>query len=120
MGQRSSKFNTLNYYIQKYKYEIKPVMYFSHKQAENDHDSVQFINRCLCHLESGIEFWGKDSSSFKKFSSLDEIINEKNRIAEKNTRENDTPIKITEKKNITKYFLITFCVKFNYVFNIFE
>jgi hypothetical protein len=102
MGQRSSKFNTLNYYIQKYKYKLKPVMYFSHKQAESDHDSVQFINRCLCHLESGIEFWGKDSSKFKKFSSLDELIKLKNKIAGTNTRNKDTPIKITKEKDLIK------------------
>ena len=102
MGQRSSKFNTLNYYIQKYKYQLKPVMYFSHAQAENDHNSVQFINKCLCHLESGIEFWGKDSSKFKKFSSLDELIKLKNEIAKTNTRDNDTPIKITKEKDIIK------------------
>ena len=40
MGQRSSKFNTLNYYIQKYKAQTKPVMFFSHEQADEDHKSV--------------------------------------------------------------------------------
>ena len=51
MGQRSSKFNTLNYYIQKYKAETKPVMFFSHEQADEDHKSVNFINRSLYHLD---------------------------------------------------------------------
>jgi len=102
MGQRSSKFNTLNYYIQKYKAETKPVMFFSHEQADEDHKSVNFINRSLYHLECGIEFWGKNSSNFKKFESLDEFIKIKNQIADTNTRKNDTPIRITKEKNIIK------------------
>ena len=96
MGQRSSKFTTLNYYIQKYKAETKPVMFFSHKQADEDHKSVNFINRSLYHLECGIEFWGKDSSKFKKYESLEEFIKLRNEIADTNTRKNDTPIKITK------------------------
>ena len=96
MGQRSSKFTTLNYYIQKYKAETKPVMFFSHKQADEDHKSVNFINRSLYHLECGIEFWGKDSSKFKKYKSLEEFIKLRNEIADTNTRKNDTPIKITK------------------------
>lgn len=102
MGQRSSKFSSLNYYIQKYNYKIQPVMYFSSKQAEEDNRSVNFINRLLYHLESGIEFWGKDSSKFKKFKNLKELIKEKNEIAKTNNRVKDTPIKITIEKNILK------------------
>ena len=33
------------------------------------------------HLDCGIEFWNKDSSTFKKFNSLEEMIYEKNAIA---------------------------------------
>jgi hypothetical protein len=102
MGQRSSKFSSLNYYIQKHNYKIQPVMYFSSTQAEEDNRSVNFVNRLLCHLESGIEFWGKDSSKFKKFKNLKELIKEKNDIAKTNTRTKDTPIKITIEKNILK------------------
>ena len=89
MGQRSSKFNTLNYYIQKYKAETKPIMFFSHEQADEDHKSVNFINRSLYHLECGIEFWGKKSSKFKKFETLEEFIKLRNEIADTNTRKND-------------------------------
>ena len=102
MGQRSSKFNTLNYYIQKYKVETKPIMFFSHEQADEDHKSVNFINRSLYHLECGIEFWGKNSSNFKKFETLDEFIKIKNQIADTNTRKNDTPIRITKEKDKIK------------------
>ena len=102
MGQRSSKFSALNYYIQKYKYNLQPVMYFSYKQSTEDNRSVNFVNRLLYHLESGIEFWGKDSSNFKKFENLKELIKEKNEIAKTNNRKSDTPIKITLNKNILK------------------
>ena len=102
MGQRSSKFNTINYYILKHKAETKPIMFFSHEQADEDHKSVNFINRSLYHLECGIEFWGKNSSNFKKFTSLDEFIKIKNEIADTNTRKNDTPIRITKEKELIK------------------
>lgn len=102
MGQRSSKFNTLNYYIQKYKAETKPIMFFSHEQADEDHKSVNFINRSLYHLECGIEFWGKKSSKFKKFETLEEFIKLKNEIADTNTRKNDTPIKIKKENDVIK------------------
>jgi hypothetical protein len=77
-------------------------MFFSHKQANKDHDSVNFINRSLLHLECGIDFWGKDSSGFRKFNTLDEFIEIKNKIADTNTRKNDTPIKIKKEKELIK------------------
>lgn len=104
MGQRSSKFNSLNYYITKHGYKTKPIMFFSHKQANSDHKSVLFINRLLLHLECGIEFWGKNSESFKKFKNLEELIQIKNDIADTNNRNNDTPIKI---KKINKDIYIS-------------
>ncbi len=102
MGQRSSKFTTLNYYILKFNTGTRPIMYFSHEQADRDHKSVNFINRSLLHLECGIDFWGKDSSSFRRFTSLDEFIKIKNEIADTNNRKNDTPIKIKKEKELIK------------------
>ncbi len=97
MGQRSTKFLFLDYYLNKYKYTYKSIMYFSHKQPENDHHSVIFVNRMLLHLNISIEFWGKKLKHLKKFNNLNEFIDEKNRISDTNTRKNDTPIYI--KKN---------------------
>jgi hypothetical protein len=94
MGQRSTKFNFLNYFFNTYQYSYKPVMYFSHSQPAKDNDSVTFVNRMLLHLKCGIEFWGKNLQHLKKFNNLDEFINEKNRIADTNKRKNDTPIYI--------------------------
>ena len=94
MGQRSTKFNFLNYYKEKYKYNFTPVMFFTSKQAEADHDSVNFVNRMLLHLESGIEFWNKDLENLKKFYDLEEFIEVKNKISLTNSRANDTPLTI--------------------------
>lgn len=99
MGQRSAKFNTINYYILKYGFNTQPVMYYSHKQAEIDHDSVAFINRLMRHLETNVEFWGKDINQYRPFKSLSELIEEKNKISSKNTRKNDTPMLIKIKDN---------------------
>lgn len=96
MGQRSTKFNFLNYFFNTYQYSYKPVMYFSHSQPAVDNDSVTFVNRMLLHLNCGIEFWGKNLKKLKKFKNLDEFIKEKNRIADTNNRNNDTPIHITK------------------------
>ena len=94
MGQRSTKFNFLNYYKEKYKYNFTPVMFFTSKQAETDHDSVNFVNRMLLHLESGIEFWNKDLENLKKFNDLEEFIEVKNKISLTNSRANDIPLTI--------------------------
>ena len=99
MGQRSCKFNFLNQYILQGGYNCKPVMFFTSQQAIKDHDSVLFVNRMLLHLESGIEFWGKESKHLKKFTSLKEFIDEKNRISLTNHRNNDTPLIIKKLAN---------------------
>tara|TARA_B000000609_G_C24149294_1_gene336281 strand:- start:429 stop:1367 length:939 start_codon:yes stop_codon:yes gene_type:complete len=69
-------------------------MFFTSKQAETDHDSVNFVNRMLLHLESGIEFWNKDLENLKKFNDLEEFIEVKNKISLTNSRANDTPLTI--------------------------
>ena len=74
-------------------------MFFTSKQAREDHDSVSFVNRMLLHLDSGIEFWGKDDANLKKFEDLEEFIAEKNRISQTNNRANDTPMTIDKFDN---------------------
>ena len=100
MGQRSSKFNTLNYYILKYGFNTKPVMYYSHRQAEKDHDSVAFINRLMKHLETKVEFWGKEADQYQPFTNLRDLIEEKNRISASNNRKNDTAMQIKIEDNV--------------------
>ena len=101
MGQRSAKFLLLEYLIQTNKYETIPVMYFSYKQAEEDHDSVLFITNLLQHLESGLRIWGKDNNiqKFKPFSDLDKMINKKNEISSTNNRSTDVLFKVRKLKD---------------------
>ncbi len=103
MGQRSSKFVHLNYYLERSNEKTIPVMYKTQDQT-GDTDSVEFIGRLLNHLPIKTQFWGTNIDSYKKFKSLDEMISVKNKIAETNTRNNDIPIfikKIKEKIYIT-------------------
>tara|TARA_Y100000996_G_scaffold297974_1_gene235961 strand:- start:329 stop:1714 length:1386 start_codon:yes stop_codon:yes gene_type:complete len=97
MGQRSSKFVHLNYYLEKLNEKTVPVMYKTQDQT-GDTDSVEFIGRLLNHLPIKTQFWGTNIDSYKKFKSLDEMISVKNKIAETNTRNNDTPIFIRRVK----------------------
>ena len=100
MGQRSCKFNFLEHYWLNGNQKFTPVMFFTSKQAKSDNDSVAFVNRMLLHLNSGIEFWGKDDANFKKFGNLEEFLNEKNRISSSNNRKNDTPIFVKKVDNV--------------------
>ena len=69
-------------------------MFFTSKQAETDHDSVNFVNRMLLHLESGIEFLEQRLRKSKKFNDLEEFIEVKNKISLTNSRANDIPLTI--------------------------
>ncbi len=98
LGQRAGKFVHLNYYLETKQYNTTPVMFKTHPQ-EDDTDSVKFIGRLLNHLPVKTEFWGTKNFSYKKFESLDDLITEKNNIADKNDRTNDTPMYIRRETN---------------------
>jgi hypothetical protein len=96
MGQRSSKFVHLSYYLESGKYQTIPVMYKT-KDQTGDTDSIEFIGKLLNHLPVKTEFWGAKISKYKKFESLEDLIQAKNKISKTNTRNNDTPIFIERK-----------------------
>ena len=98
LGQRAGKFVHLNYYLENEKFNTTPVMYKTHQQ-EDDTDSVKFIGKILNHLPVKTEFWGTKKDSYEKFESLDDLITEKNNIADKNNRKNDIPLTIRREKN---------------------
>ena len=98
LGQRAGKFVHLNYYLEKKDFNTIPVMYKTHEQVE-DTDSVEFVGRLLNHLPVKTEFWGTKKNSYKKFESIDDLINARNKIANKNNRKNDIPITIRREKN---------------------
>jgi len=96
MGQRSSKFVHLSFFLEGGTYPTQPVMYKTHPQAAQDHDSVEFIGRLLNHLPIRTEFWGAQKTHYKKFKDIADLIDVKNRISDKNTRVNDVPIYVKD------------------------
>ena len=101
LGQRAGKFVHLNYYLENKKYNTTPIMFKTHEQKD-DTDSVRFIGKLLNHLPVKTEFWGTKDFSYPKFESLDDLSTEKNNIADKNDRTNDTPIYIRRELNKIK------------------
>lgn len=94
--QRASKFVYIEYYYP----NIKKVMLYNLQIAQKDTptDSNIFGTRCLLTL--GVEILGKkiDYKVMKPFTSVDELIEEKNRMRQ--PPKGNTPVRLTKKGKI--------------------
>jgi hypothetical protein len=79
-GQRATKFAFLNEYKNMFSYTFDKLMLYNDQKKQNisDTDSVKFMKRCM--KTSGVIFYGDYSNDLKSFTSIEELINEKNKM----------------------------------------
>lgn len=98
-GQRATKFAFLNEYKNMFSYTFDQLMLYNDQEKQNisDTDSVKFMKRCM--KTSGVIFYGDYSNDLKSFTSIEELINEKNKMRQ--PPKGNTPIRISSENNIT-------------------
>ena len=94
-GQRATKFAFLSHYKDKFSEDFFSVMLYNDhtKQSKVDTDSVRFMKRCMKTMN--VEFYGDNSLDLYPFSSIDELIQEKNSL--RKPPPGNVPVRITKK-----------------------
>lgn len=91
-GQRGTKFLFVEYYSKLFNQNLDKVMLYNNLKTQNKKEatSVKFIKKCL--KTTGVIFYGDYSESYNKFTEINQLIKEKNKM--RKPPKGNTPIRI--------------------------